>query len=226
MSHLQPFKSFFRRGNLKPIILIKTIRLFIFLSAISFLTQCQSPSNQIMEAFSIVDKSIGKSNEGLSNSIDGIYSTINKLRQGNELLAIKADTLYFAAKQANDYMDDLKVIMQLQDTTGIDLEVGEKLLISTPTGDELRKMLLNVYANLKAYSNEDLKENELKDIAQSFQEIQNNDDWAKLYFKKIPTVAAITILKKLQNDCNNTAIYILTDIKDRMTNATTNNNPK
>ena len=41
-------------------------------------------------------------------------------------------------------------------------------------------------------------------------------DWKKKYFEGIPTVAAVTILTRFQNDCQNAALIALGDIKKRL----------
>ena len=192
-------------------------KLLFALVLLLFLTHCQSPSDQIKKAFDTVDKSLEKSNSVLNNSIDGLYSTINSVRQKNEPLALKADTIYFVTKQTSNYIDSLKEIMQLQDTLGNNLSVATKLLVFTPTGDILGKALLNVYTNAKSYPIENARQSELDSTLQSFQEIQNNKDWTKIYFEKTPTVAAMTILSKFQNDCKNVATITLTHIKKRFT---------
>jgi len=196
---------------------MKFSRLFYALPFFLFLTHCQSPSDQIKKAFDTVDKSLEKSNSVLNNSIDEIYSTINDVRQKNEPLALKADTIYFVTKQASNYIDSLKEIMQLQDTLGTNLNVATKLFVFTPTGDNLKKVLLDVYTNTKSYSIDNARQSELDSTLQSFREIQSNKDWTKLYFEKTPTIAAITMLSKFQNDCKNVATITLADIKKRLT---------
>lgn len=196
---------------------MKINRLFFALSFLLFLTHCQSPSDQIKKAFDTVDKSLEKSNSVLSNSIDGLYSTINSIRQKNEPLALKADTIYFVTKQANNYIDSLKEIMQLQDTLGTNLNVATKLFVFTPTGDNLKKVLLNVYTNAKSYPIDNARQSELDSTLQSFLEIQSNKDWTKIYFEKTPTFGALTMLSKFQNDCTNVASITLTEIKKRLT---------
>src|SRR5688572_20760980 len=130
---------------------MKFNRLIFSLPLCFFLTQCLSPSDQIKDAFKTVDKSLEKSNNVLSNSIEGFYSDINSNRQKNEQLALKADSIYFATIEANKFIDSLKQTMRFQDASGTNIDLATKLLVSTSTGDRLVKMLLNVYANANSY---------------------------------------------------------------------------
>ncbi len=124
---------------------MKFSRLFFSLSFLLILTHCQSPSDQIKKAFDTVDKSLEKSNSVLNNSIDGLYSTINSVRQKNEPLALTADTIYFATKQTNNYIDSLKEIMQLQDTLGTNLNVATKFNL-TAAG---QRFILKIHQQLQ-----------------------------------------------------------------------------
>lgn len=195
---------------------MKFNRLFFALPFLLFLTHCQSPSDQIKDAFDTVDNSLKKSNDVLENSIDGLYSTINSVRQKNEQLALNADLIYLSTKRASEHIDSLKEVMKLEDSLGTNLTIASNLLVSTTTGDILRKELMNVYISAKSYSSSNAKQAELDSTLQSFREIQFNEDWEKIYFEKTPTVAAMTVLCKYQNDCKNITTIILTDIKMRL----------
>ena len=192
-------------------------RLILYLALCLFLTHCKSPSDQIKDAFKTVDESLEKSNNVLSNSVEGLYSAIKSNRQKNESLALRADSIYFATNDANKFIDSLKQTMQLQDTSGMNLNLATTLLVFTNTGDSLAKMLLNVYANASSYPLANSKKQMLDSALQSIQEIQHDQQWTKKYFKATPTVAAITILTKFQNDCTNAATITLADIKQRLT---------
>lgn len=175
---------------------MKFIRLIFFLHLCLSLTNCQSPSENINNAFKTVDKSLEKSNSVLSNSIEGLYSAINSNRQKNEHLAVKADSIYFATNRANNLIDSLKGVLLFQDKSGTNLETATKLLVSTNTGDDLTNVLLNVYANTNSYNIDNSNRPRLDSMLQSFKEIQNDEQWTNKYFEMTPTVAAITILSK------------------------------
>lgn len=195
---------------------MKFNRLLFALPFLLFWMHCQSPSDQIKDAFDTVDNSLKKSNDVLENSIDGLYSTINSVRQKNEQLALNADLIYLSTKLVSEHIDSLKEVMKLEDSLGTNLTIASNLLVSTTTGDILRKELMNVYISAKSYSSSKAKQAELDSTLQSFREIQFNEDWEKIYFEKTPTVAAMTVLSKYQNDCKNIATIILTDIKMRL----------
>ncbi len=195
---------------------MKFIRLIFTFPLSLFLTHCQSPTDQINEAFKTVDKSLEKSNSVLNNSIEGLYSTINSNRQKNQQLALKADSIYLATSEANNFIDSLKLTMRFQDTSGTNLDLATKLFVFTSTGDDLAKVLLKVYANTNSYKISSSKRQELDSMLQSFREIQSDKQWTKKYFEATPIVAAITILSKFQNDCTNAATFTLDDIKKQL----------
>ncbi|RYZ23787.1 MAG: hypothetical protein EOO10_20825 [Chitinophagaceae bacterium] len=187
-----------------------------FISLIFFLTHCKSPSDQIKDAFNTVDKSLGKSNDVLSSSIDSMYSAINNNRSQNEQLAMKADSIYLDTKKANEYMDSLKETMRLQDSTGNRLDVATKLLVGTNNQHELKKYLAQVYSAANRYKSDNTNMLKLDSALLPLKEVQTDREWAKKYFESTPTVAATTMLSKFQNDCTNVAAIILGDIKQRV----------
>ena len=195
---------------------MKFNRLIFFLPLCLFFAHCQSPSDKIKNAFKTVDKSLEKSNNVLNNSIEGFYSAINSNRQKNEQLALKADSIYFVTNEANKFMDSLKQMMQFQDASGTNVNLATKLFVFTNTGDSLARVLLNVYAYTNSYSVNHTKKQELDSVLQTIREIQIDTQWGKKYFETAPTVAAITILSKFQNDCTNAAVITLGDIKQRL----------
>lgn len=195
---------------------MKFNRLLFALLFLLFWTQCQSPSDQIKEAFDTVDKSLDKSNSVLDNSIDGLYASIKSAREKNEALALNADLIYLSTKRASNHIDSLRDVMKQEDSLGTNLTIASKLLVSTTTGDNLRKELMNVYISAKSYSCSNAIKAKLDSALQSYREIQFNKDWPRIYFEQAPTVAAMTVLIKFQNDCKDIATIILTDIKMRL----------
>jgi methyl-accepting chemotaxis protein len=188
----------------------------ILLLHIFFLTHCKSPSDQIKEAFNTVDKSLEKSNDVLSTSIEELYSAINSVRTQNEQLALRADSIYDATKQATQFMDSLKKTMQLQDSSGNRLDLATNVLISTNVQHQLTKALTHVYNTTSDYEIDSIKKQRLDSVLLSIKDIQSDRQWTKKYFETTPTVAAITILSKFQNDCTNAATIVLGDIKQRL----------
>jgi GldM N-terminal domain len=81
----------------------------------------------------------------------------------------------------------------------------------------LKKELIDVYNFSKLYSEVYGRKSEFDNAILPFLEIENDKDWIRKHFELTPTVAAITMLSKYQNDCYNIASIIMSDIKKKMT---------
>jgi hypothetical protein len=180
------------------------------------LTQCKSPTEQINDAFKTVDKSLDKSNEYLNNSIEGLYSSIDSNRQKNTNLAIKADSVFYTTDIAFKFIDSLKQVMKFQDTSGTDIDLASSIFVNSKTGDILKEKLLTVYSHSYASLIDSSKKASLDSVLNSISEFQVDINWKRNYFERAPTVAAITILSKFQNDCKNAATISLQDIKEHL----------
>jgi hypothetical protein len=194
---------------------MKLDRLIFFLLLI-FLTNCKSSTEQIKDAFKKVDKSLENSNNILSNSIEGLYAAIDTNRKQHEQLALKADSIYFAAAKAKVLIESLKQAMQNEDTSGTRLNIATKLLASGNVEHDLTQALLHVYVTANSYHIDNTKKQNLDSVLLSIKEIQGDRDWTKKYFENTATVAAITMFSKFQNDCTNAAVIVLDDIKQRL----------
>jgi hypothetical protein len=184
---------------------------------ISFLlTQCKSPREQINDAFNTVDKSLYKSNDYVNNSIEALYSSIDSNRQKNTILALKADSVFHATKIAFTFMDSLKQVMKLQDTSGTDIDLATNIFVISKTGDMLKKKLLAVYSQSYASLIDSSKKASLDSVLTSISKLNVDNNWRRNFFERTPTVAAITILSKFQNDCKNALTISLQDIKEHL----------
>jgi hypothetical protein len=191
---------------------------YLFIIALLIFVQCKSPSEQINDAFKTVDESLVKSNQFLSDSIDSLYSSITSRRTKNIMLANKADSVLGALKDALRFIDSLRQFMQVLDTSGTNLQTASAILIESAAGDTLREKLLTVYNCSYSPLKDPRKKLSLDTILNSISEIRTKQDWKTLYFENTPTIAAITILRKFENDCKNAAIISLSDIKEQIAN--------
>jgi hypothetical protein len=180
------------------------------------LTSCISPTDEINKAFQTVDKSLQNSNKYLDNSIDKIYDSIKVNRHKNLTLASKADTLLYKTENTIKFIDSLKQTLELQDTSGNDLKPSSKLLVKTLTSNKLQDKLIGVYKYSHLTLNNNKEKINLDSVANSIIELQFDKDWSKKYFDKTPTVAAITMLTKFENDCKNSAIIGMTSIRKQI----------
>ncbi|MBX3238476.1 MAG: hypothetical protein KIT80_06785 [Chitinophagaceae bacterium] len=195
---------------------MKLQRLILLSFSLLLLTTCQSPSDQIKDAFNKVDKSLETSNEVLNNSLENIYNQIVLKRNNNKDLTTRADTIYFRTTKTCSFLDSLKQVMLKKDTTGTNLDLATKLLFNTKTESDLTENLLSVYHSINSYSVDTSTKATINGTFQIFGEIQADKSWAKKYFETTPTIAAVTILTRLKNDCSNAATIALKDIHQRL----------
>ena len=176
-------------------------------------------SSEVLTAFKTMDKSFASANAIIDNKNENMFASLNeKFNDGKtkELAAIwlpKAEK----AKQLSDdvvsFIDNVK--QKVKQEAGLkpdgvyaetDTEVSSRILAEGKLGKEL-------FDKLSAYKTSLLQID--KDIDAQFkgslpldltvpEELNTkNRTWQSAYFNKTPTVAAITILSKLQNDIKN-----------------------
>lgn len=192
------------------------LRLLFSIWVVSLLTHCQSPSDQIKDAFKSVDNSLRNSNEVLSRDIKDLYLEINVIRQLDEQLGLKADSIYLQTVQAIRYMEGLKTTMAMQDSTGTRLDVASNLLVGTACQQELTIHLTKVYREAISFQIKNADIMRLDSALVLLRKIQADTRWTQEYFERIPTMAAITILSKIQSDCCEVAAITLSDIKQQL----------
>ena len=179
------------------------------------LTQCNPSAS---DAFKTVDNSLKTSNTNLSSSLESLYSEIDSKRQKNPTLVLKADSVFYATEIACKFIDSIKLVMQSKDTSGTNLNVSTEMLVNSQTGNILKEKLLAVYKYSYLSLIDNSKKGSLDSVLNPIGQLQFNDNWKRIYFEMAPTVAAITILSKFQNDCKNAVVISLRDIKEHLAN--------
>jgi gliding motility-associated protein GldM len=184
-------------------------------------------SSQILNAFIVVDKSLTTSNANISASNDGIYQSLKAqlkdsgTAQKARIWAAKADTVKMLSSEMTTYIDNLKQELLLEsglhnDEDGKpeykkdDLEAATRLF---GNGDGGRNRGPHLEDSLKAYRDKmlaldpDFKkqyENTFPvDMKPQVDENGKPKDFTTSFFTMTPTVAAVTILSKFQNNIKN-----------------------
>ena len=175
-------------------------------------------SSEILNAFKTVNNSLEKTNEVVSASTTEIMTSL-KDKMGEAGAAEKAKIWYPKAQQVQDYSKQMyDFINELKqkiatgakyDPTsdkdkGIDnLDVTTRVMVEKGDGKLLRSRLEEFRKNILAIDPE---------IAKNFATAlpintempktknKSNKTWEAAYFHMVPTVAAMTILSKFQND--------------------------
>jgi gliding motility-associated protein GldM len=175
-------------------------------------------SSEILNAFKTVNNSLEKTNEVVSASTDEIMSSLkDKLNEAGA--AEKAKIWYPKAQQVQnyskalyDYLDDLKKKISTaakydpasDKDKGIDnLDVTTRIMVEKGEGKNLKSKLEEYKKNVFAVDKE-IADNFEKSLpintAMPKTQNKSNRTWEASYFHMVPTVAALTILSKFQND--------------------------
>ncbi|MDB5229737.1 MAG: gldM [Chitinophagaceae bacterium] len=185
-------------------------------------------SAEILNAFKTVDGSLQNANNTIeSKNVDIFKSFQQKLNDPKT--AERAKEWYPRAehaKQMSDelytYIDGLKLELKKaagfnppKDTTykEDDLEAATRVLVDGPRGKELKSRLekfrndiLSIHPDIKAEFDRSLPI-DLR-MPKSNNEASRKD-WSTAYFHMTPTIAAITILSKFQNDVKNSEAQVV-----------------
>jgi gliding motility-associated protein GldM len=190
-------------------------------------------SAEILNAFKTVDNSLITANSIIEDKNDQLMRSLSALEQDAKTheKALKWKALAGQAKQASDetynYIESLKLELKKEagynppnDTTFKEdnLEASTRLFVEAPPqgkgrGKELKQKLEDLKAKLLG-----LDPDITKDFANSLpidlniphsNNATSNKDWAAAYFHMTPTVAALTILSKFQNDVRNSEAQVI-----------------
>ena len=98
----------------------------------------------------------------------------------------------------------------------MDLNAAENLLCKSPAGDSLyfkrKKMFQSAINALTDSVNVQQVTSMFADIVTA----ENAQAWKDSYFRLTPTLGALTVLSKFQNDCVNTMALSLNEIKEQL----------
>lgn len=180
-------------------------------------------SAEIINAFKTVDNSLTKSNSTLSASTAEIYKNFQtsledpKTREKAAIWKPKADQVKTLSDNLTSYIEDLKNKLKEEAKyneetgAGIDnLDAATRLMDTQGEGEKLLAALEEYRKNILAVDPEVAKEfaNNLPINTEKPKSATGKDDsnvsWTNAYFHMTPTIAAMTILSKFQNDVKNT----------------------
>lgn len=175
-------------------------------------------SNEVIEAFKTVDKSLISSSNNLGKASDDVYKSLNaklndaQYKEQAAKWAPKAEQVKKLSADLNAYIDGLKEELKKGSNLSEDgsfkednLDASTRIFETGKRGDELKKRLDDYKAAVIAL------DPEFKQFESTFpvstegvvgKEGQKKDFTAS-YFHMTPTVAALTILSKFQNNARN-----------------------
>ena len=184
-------------------------------------------SAEILNAFKTVNLTLVSSSDLAQTKINGIFRSFEE-KMKDPSTAEKATMWHAKAAQAQKlsedafkYIDGLKMaLLKEADFDAKDssykednLDAATRMFVENKKGKELEQRLKDLKAGLLAIDPDikaqfeknfpiDLTPPKVKNIA-------NQGDWSASYFRMVPTVAAITILSKFQNDVRNAEAQIV-----------------
>lgn len=176
-------------------------------------------SSEILNAFKTVNNSLEKSNVTISSSTATIMSSLQQ-KLNDPSTAEKAKIWYPRAQQVQQYAKDVNDYIQglknsILTNAGGDpnnpeksykddnLDIPTRMMVDKGAGKILFQKLSDFKKNILAI-NDTVKaefENSLPiDLSMPKTQNKSNKTWEAAYFHMVPTVAALTILSKFQND--------------------------
>lgn len=151
---------------------------------IGFAAGCKSPSDKIADKFKEIDKELERSDE-----------RADSLLQNTKLGGFdNPDSIEHILNNASFYIRTFKKELDSADKEGERVDIAEKLIIQSPKGDSLYKYITGMYELAVHYGDSNAKRKYAVLIKHT------SNEWLNAYFRKVPTVAAKTILSKFQKD--------------------------
>jgi gliding motility-associated protein GldM len=186
-------------------------------------------SAEILNAFKVVDSSLGKSNRAIDASNMTLFASLKQKMEDpanaekatfwngkavaaqkmSELLYNKIEGFKDSLKRASGYAPEKGDTTYKQD----DLEAATHMFIKNGRGPELLKDLTNLKAQLLDLDPAIKTEFASKlpiDLSIPPSTTGSENSWEYNYFHMTPTVAAVTILSKFENDIKNAENQIIT----------------
>jgi len=187
-------------------------------------------SAEILNAFKTVDSSLDKTNHTIATSTDDVMKSFQDLL-ADEKTKVKAAEWYPKAQHAQDlsagmynYIESLRQRLleradfnpaKKKDSTYKEdnQDIATKMMIDQKTGDTLkqklddyRKAMLAIDPKVAEEFSKSLQVNTDMPVTQN----KSNKTWADAYFHMVPTVAALTMLRKFQNDVKTSENKVVT----------------
>ncbi len=190
-------------------------------------------SNEILHAFKIINNSIGKSNESIAGknneSLVGLQA--NEDMQGHQERVKpyndKAKAVHAKAEEVYKYLEDWKnkVIAEADqipvgnaNITALkredNIDASTRLLVEKKGGDEIKAKLDELRNFMLAQVNPKVKDAFSKELPLQITDPPKSDDnpsgdWSYGTFHNVPTLAAVTLFAKMQNDIRTSESAIL-----------------
>jgi hypothetical protein len=191
-------------------------QIFLFTFLLCWIVGCKSPKREIVDSFEEVNKSLIQSNDINNLSLDELYQSIKSKTERNSRYLSRADTIYQVANDAINFLEIKKEKLKSLDSVGDNLTIASRVLIKSPVADTVEHLLTKVYQYCYEMLVDTTKEKSIDSVMSSLRYLKTNKNWKHDYFDQTPTIAALTILSRFQNDCKTSAAITLLDIYQHM----------
>ncbi len=182
-------------------------------------------SAEILNAFKTVNTSLVTANGIIDKKNSDIFASLEKM-ENDSATAERARKWAPLAKNAGDlttnaitYIHSLQDLLKKESDGEPDgsykydeLEAPTRLMVEEKRGDTLRQHLIDFKNQLLALDPAIAKQfsNILPiDTTTPNSDNSENNDWKSTYFRMVPTVAAVTILSKFENDIKNSEAMVV-----------------
>lgn len=181
-------------------------------------------SSEILNAFKTVNESIHHSNQSIDEKNAIIYNQFNKqMQQDPQKVGPLRDKAEIVKQQTSAlvvYIDSLKKKI-IQESGGLDdsgqikrmddLDAPSRVMENWKNGPQLKAKMEKLRNDLLAYYPAGKRASAIKSFPLQIQEPpkKSKKTWTQLNFDMVPSIAAITILSKFQNDIKNSEAEII-----------------
>jgi gliding motility-associated protein GldM len=190
-------------------------------------------SSEILHAFKVINESVSSSNSAIVDKNKKIYEAFDsKEKEAGQEARVKpfndkAKDIKAQSEAAVKLLEEWKekVVARAggRDSKGEiekedDIDASTYLLVEQKGGDQIKKTLLDLRAKmLGVIGNPDVKANmdktlPIRVIEPGKSENNPQGDWSYAYFHNMPTVAAVTLLAKFQNDIRNSEAAVINQL--------------
>jgi len=194
---------------------MKIIKLIVFPLFIFSVAGCFVGDN-LIDNFRVINSSLEKLNDKLVADNQIQLGHLYKYKPLNKSIVAKADSLHYAVIEVGDFTGLLKKIMINQDSVGEDTHVAAQLIHFNVNEKLLKQKLTDVYNCSHAifiYT----KNPGLDTTIISLKKVKTDTAWTNEFFSDgVPTMAAVTTLSKLQNECLSAEKQSLSVLKDHL----------
>ena len=187
-------------------------------------------SAEILNAFKTIDESLKKTNTAVNASSTQIFNSLTEKMNDAatadraKIWQPKAKQVIDYAKKAYDFIENLRKELIAASSSGGKLKEDDqnattRILVKEGKGKELYKILEEYKKNVLGTDpsiDSAFRANFSVDLAMPISQTSNKKTWEEAYFYMSPTVGALSILSKFQNDIRTSENKVVTHCHEQV----------